>query len=141
MALLGPRLAAAMRPCGAGHSGEGLELWKIADARSRSSTHTSSVLVAATSTPTYEQRLWSEEVARVLAKAPTLEPAVRRALRATLLALADDPSTDEATRADIGAMLFATAPVVSSGHGQRRRRVHLKSVRRDTRPHSPQQAA
>lgn len=44
------------------------------------------------------------------AKAPTLDPVVRRAIRATLLALAEDPFTDEATRLDVAAMLTATAP-------------------------------
>jgi hypothetical protein len=105
--------------------------------RSRSGNHTLRVLSAVTPTPNREQQVWSEEVARVLAGAPTFEPAVRRALRATLLAIADDPATDEAMRADIGAMLAATAPV--AGQAQRRR-LHLKSVRHDTRPHSAQQA-
>jgi len=48
-------------------------------------------------------------VARVLAAAPAFEPAVRRAARATLDALARDPSTDEATRADVAAMLDGIA--------------------------------
>jgi hypothetical protein len=54
-------------------------------------------------------------VARVYAKAPTLDAAARRAVRATLHALANDPSTDEVTRADAVAMLSATAPLTSSG--------------------------
>jgi uncharacterized protein (DUF924 family) len=58
--------------------------------------------------PTREQRLWAKEVARVLATALTLEPAVRCAVRATLHALASDPLTDEGTRADVVAMLTAT---------------------------------
>jgi len=41
----------------------------------------------------------------VVATAPTFEPVVRLAVRATLHALACDPSTDEATRADVVAML------------------------------------
>jgi len=44
----------------------------------------------------------------VFATAPTFEPAVRSAVRATLHALARDPCTDEATRADVVAMLTAT---------------------------------
>jgi hypothetical protein len=67
------------------------------------------MLSVATPTLTREQRLWSEEVARVLAEEPRLKPSVRRALRATLYALAEDPSTDEATRADVLAMLSVTA--------------------------------
>jgi len=63
------------------------------------------VLSATTTTPTREERLWSEELARVVATAPTFEPVVRLAVRATLHALACDPSTDEATRADVVAML------------------------------------
>jgi len=94
-----------------------------------------SVVSAATPTSTREQRLWSEEVARVLAKASTLEPAVRRAVRATLLALSDDPSTDEATRADLAALLSATTPV-ASGQAQRRRSHLLERVRHDTRSHA-----
>jgi hypothetical protein len=93
----------------------GFELRKIADAPVASRDHTPSVLSAATPTPTREQRLWSEEVARVYAKAPTLDAAARRAVRATLHALANDPSTDEVTRADAVAMLSATAPLTSSG--------------------------
>jgi hypothetical protein len=69
------------------------------------------MLSAAITPSTREQQLRSEEVARVLATAPTLEPAVRRAVRATLHALAADPSTDEATRADVVALLSATGPV------------------------------
>ncbi|MGZ4391502.1 MAG: hypothetical protein ACXVRK_05185 [Gaiellaceae bacterium] len=68
------------------------------------------MLFAEAPTPTREQQVWSEEVARVFAEAPTFEPAVRRAVRATLQALADDPSTDEATRADAVAMLSVTGP-------------------------------
>lgn len=66
------------------------------------------MLSAATTASTREQQLWSEEAARVLATAPTLEQAVRRAVRATLHAIAADPSTDEATRADVVALLSAT---------------------------------
>jgi hypothetical protein len=66
------------------------------------------MLSAATPTRTREQRLWSEEVARVFAQGRTLKPSVRDALRATLYALADDPSTDGATRADVLAMLSVT---------------------------------
>jgi hypothetical protein len=84
--------------------------------------------------------LWSEEVARVLAKASTLEPAVHRAIRATLLALSDDPSTDEATRADLVALLSATAPVASSGQAQRWQSHLLERVRHDTRSHAAWQA-
>jgi hypothetical protein len=69
------------------------------------------VLSAATLTLTREQRLWAEEVARVFATAHTLEPAVRQAVRATLQALAANPSTDEAMRADVVALLSATSPV------------------------------
>ena len=116
LALTGCHWYSARAASGAGHPGGGFELRKIADARSRSCDHTPSVLSAATPMSTREQQVWSEEVARVFAKAPVFEPAVRRALRATLLALADDPSTDEATRADIGAMLSATAPAASSGN-------------------------
>jgi hypothetical protein len=47
----------------------------------------------------------------VLALAPAFEPAVRRAVRATLRALASDPLTDDATRVDVVAMLCATEPV------------------------------
>jgi hypothetical protein len=52
--------------------------------------------------------LWSEEVARVFEKGATLKAPVRRALRATLYALAEDASTDAATRADVFAMLSIT---------------------------------
>jgi hypothetical protein len=79
----------------------------IADADPRSYDQSPKVLFTATPIPTREQRLWAEEVARVFAAAPTLEPAARCAVRATLHALACDPLTDEGTRADAAAMLTA----------------------------------
>ncbi len=107
------------------------ELRRIADACVTVEQHTSSVFPA----PAHTQRVWSEEVARVLARAPTLQPAARRALRATLRALADDPSIDDTTRLDVIAMLTATAPIVSGGRAQRRRRSRLGRVRRHSRAH------
>jgi uncharacterized protein (DUF924 family) len=67
--------------------------------------------MASTAIPatTRDQRLWSEEVARVLAAAPTFTPVVRRAVRTTLHAFAADPSTDAAVRADVAVMLAATS--------------------------------
>ena len=114
----------------------GLELRKTTEAQTRSWAHTPNVLSAVTPTPTREQRLWSEEAARVFAKAATLEPAVRLAVRTTLQALADDPSTDVATRADVVAMLSATTAVASSGQAQRRRSHLLERMRHETRPHA-----
>lgn len=87
----------------------GVGVRRIADAGRGTCDQTQSVLSATTPTPTRTERLWSEEVARVLAAAPAFEPAVRRAVRATLDALARDPSTDEATRADVAAMLDGIA--------------------------------
>ena len=72
------------------------------------------MLAPALPAPTREHRLWSEEVAHVLATAPSLEPVVGQAVRVTLHALAADPSTDEATRADVVAMLHATAARASA---------------------------
>ena len=86
-----------------------IDLREIADAESRFSSQSASMLSTATPTPTRDQRLWSAEVARVVAQAPMLEPAVRRAIRTTLQALAEEPSVDPATRADVVAMLSATA--------------------------------
>lgn len=111
--------------------GRDRELRRIADACVTVEQHTSSVFPA----PAHTQRVWSEEVARVLARAPTLQPAARRALRATLRALADDPSIDDTTRLDVIAMLTATAPIVSGGRAQRRRRSRLGRVRRHSRAH------
>jgi hypothetical protein len=85
------------------------QLRKIADAGPRQRDQTPNVLSAVTVGPSREQRLWSEEVARVLATASTLHPAARRAVRATLHSLASDPSTDPAILADVVALLAATA--------------------------------
>jgi hypothetical protein len=77
------------------------------------------MLLAPTTTQDREQRLWSAEVARILALAPTLEPAVRGAVRATLHALAADPSIDEPTRADVIALLSVTDRVALTGRESR----------------------
>jgi hypothetical protein len=66
------------------------------------------VLAAANEHPiTREQRLWNEEVARLLGAATTLEPAKRGAVLAVLQSLVDDPTESPETRRDVPALLDA----------------------------------
>ena len=78
---------------------------------------------------TREQRLWAEELVRLRAAAPTLEPAVRRSVEATLRALAVERATDAVTRRDAIALLRAIERAAAPPRERRRRRIHLRGPR------------
>jgi hypothetical protein len=66
------------------------------------------MLAAANEHPiTREQRLWDEEVARLLGAATTLKPAIRGAVLAVLQSLVADPTESAETRRDVRALLDA----------------------------------